>query len=59
MTYLGKQKNKQNMDDWFKFSTDGFLSIILTAVGIYLALIILTRINGKRSFLKCLASILQ
>ncbi|QXP78870.1 MULTISPECIES: DUF421 domain-containing protein [Winogradskyella] len=40
------------MDDWFKFSTDGFLSIILTAIGIYIALIILTRISGKRSFSK-------
>ncbi|WP_452221989.1 DUF421 domain-containing protein [Lacinutrix salivirga] len=40
------------MNQWFKFSTDGFLSIILTAVGIYIATIICTRIAGKRSFSK-------
>ncbi|REG86270.1 DUF421 domain-containing protein [Winogradskyella sediminis] len=40
------------MKDWFKFSTDGLLAIILTAIGIYMALVILTRISGKRSFSK-------
>ncbi|MUU77001.1 DUF421 domain-containing protein [Winogradskyella endarachnes] len=40
------------MKEWFKFSTDGFLSIILTTIGIYVALIVLTRISGKRSFSK-------
>ncbi|RED45140.1 uncharacterized protein DUF421 [Winogradskyella eximia] len=40
------------MNDWFKFSTDGLLAIILTAIGIYMALVILTRISGKRSFSK-------
>tara|TARA_R110002111_G_scaffold254330_1_gene319925 strand:+ start:7735 stop:8244 length:510 start_codon:yes stop_codon:yes gene_type:complete len=40
------------MNDWFKFSTDGLLAIILTAIGIYIALVILTRISGKRSFSK-------
>jgi len=40
------------MNDWFKFSTDGLLAIILTAIGIYVALVILTRISGKRSFSK-------
>jgi len=40
------------MKDWFKFSTDGLLAIILTAIGIYIALVILTRISGKRSFSK-------
>lgn len=40
------------MNDWFKFSTDGLLAIILTAIGIYITLVILTRISGKRSFSK-------
>jgi len=40
------------MNDWFKFSTNGLLAIILTAIGIYMALVILTRISGKRSFSK-------
>ncbi|MBU2921015.1 DUF421 domain-containing protein [Winogradskyella psychrotolerans] len=40
------------MNDWFKFSTDGLLAIVLTAIGIYIALVILTRISGKRSFSK-------
>ncbi|WP_299099807.1 DUF421 domain-containing protein [uncultured Winogradskyella sp.] len=40
------------MKEWFKFSTDGFLAIILTTIGIYVALVILTRISGKRSFSK-------
>ncbi len=40
------------MKEWFKFSESGFLAIILTAIGIYIALVILTRISGKRSFSK-------
>lgn len=40
------------MEEWFKFSTDGFFAIVLTAIGIYIALVILTRISGKRSFSK-------
>ncbi|WP_431137029.1 DUF421 domain-containing protein [Psychroserpens mesophilus] len=40
------------MDKWFKFSSDGLLAIILTAIGIYIALVVLTRISGKRSFSK-------
>lgn len=40
------------MNAWFKFSTDGFLAIVLTGIGAYLAIIILTRIGGKRSFSK-------
>ncbi len=40
------------MNEWFKFSSDGFFAIILTAIGIYMALVILTRISGKRSFSK-------
>lgn len=40
------------MDEWFKFSMDGFMSIIVTAVGMYLAVILFTRLFGKRSFSK-------
>lgn len=40
------------MDDWFKFSADGLFAILLSAIGIYIALVILTRISGKRSFSK-------
>ncbi|MUH37121.1 DUF421 domain-containing protein [Zobellia amurskyensis] len=40
------------MEEWFKFSWDAFGAIILTAVGIYIAVIIMTRICGKRSFSK-------
>lgn len=40
------------MKEWFKFSESGLLSILLTALGIYVALVILTRISGKRSFSK-------
>ncbi|WP_040248592.1 DUF421 domain-containing protein [Psychroserpens mesophilus] len=40
------------MDKWFKFSSDGLIAIVLTAIGIYIALVILTRISGKRSFSK-------
>lgn len=40
------------MDKWFKFSLDGFVAIILTAIGIYIALVLFTRISGKRSFSK-------
>jgi len=40
------------MKEWFKFSESGFLAIIITAIGIYIALVILTRISGKRSFSK-------
>ncbi|WP_179019712.1 DUF421 domain-containing protein [Winogradskyella forsetii] len=40
------------MKEWFKFSTDGLFAIVLTAIGIYIALVILTRISGKRSFSK-------
>ena len=42
----------KTMKEWFKFSESGFLAIILTAIGIYIALVILTRISGKRSFSK-------
>ncbi|WP_179353819.1 DUF421 domain-containing protein [Winogradskyella vidalii] len=40
------------MKDWFQYSTEGFLAITLTTIGIYCALIIFTRIIGKRSFSK-------
>lgn len=40
------------MDKWFTFSIDGFMAILLTAVGAYIAIIVLTRIGGKRSFSK-------
>lgn len=40
------------MKKWFEFSTDAFLAILLTSIGIYIAIIILTRIGGKRSFSK-------
>ncbi|WAC02815.1 DUF421 domain-containing protein [Lacinutrix neustonica] len=40
------------MTDWFTFNGNAFLSIILTATGIYIATIICTRIAGKRSFSK-------
>ncbi|WP_179375639.1 DUF421 domain-containing protein [Winogradskyella wichelsiae] len=40
------------MDDWFKFSTDESLSTIITVIGIYITLIMVTRLNGKRSFSK-------
>ena len=40
------------MMEWFKFSETGLKAIILTAIGIYIATIICTRIAGKRSFSK-------
>ncbi|WP_026914012.1 DUF421 domain-containing protein [Christiangramia portivictoriae] len=40
------------MDKWFAFDIPSFIAIILTAVGIYIAVIIFTRIAGKRSFSK-------
>lgn len=40
------------MDKWFGASYSSLLAIFLTAAGIYLAVIIFTRIAGKRSFSK-------
>ena len=40
------------MEKWFKFSWDALFAISLTAVGIYIAVIVMTRICGKRSFSK-------
>ncbi|MDO6819521.1 DUF421 domain-containing protein [Zobellia sp. 1_MG-2023] len=40
------------MEEWFKFSWEAFGAICITAVGIYIAVILMTRICGKRSFSK-------
>ncbi len=40
------------MKDWFTNSAESLLAIVLTAVGIYIALVIFTRLSGKRSFSK-------
>ncbi|PSG88303.1 DUF421 domain-containing protein [Aurantibacter aestuarii] len=40
------------MTEWFKFSEVGLKAIVLTAIGIYIATIVCTRIAGKRSFSK-------
>lgn len=40
------------MKEWFNNSTESLLAILLTAIGIYIALILFTRISGKRSFSK-------
>ena len=40
------------MDKWFAFDIPSFVAIILTAIGIYIAIVIFTRIAGKRSFSK-------
>lgn len=40
------------MEKWFVFKEIDLLAIVLTAVGIYLAVIIFTRLAGKRSFSK-------
>ncbi|CAM3331659.1 DUF421 domain-containing protein [Zobellia roscoffensis] len=40
------------MSGWFKFSWDAFGAIIITALGIYITVILMTRICGKRSFSK-------
>jgi uncharacterized membrane protein YcaP (DUF421 family) len=40
------------MEDWFKFSWAALGAIFLTAIGIYLVVIMMTRICGKRSFSK-------
>ena len=40
------------MKDWFTNSTESLLAIVLTAVGIYIALVLFTRLSGKRSFSK-------
>ncbi len=40
------------MDEYFGISQVSFFSIVLTTLGIYIAMIILVRISGKRSFSK-------
>lgn len=40
------------MEKWFSVSQDAALAIILTSLGIYVLIIVLTRIVGKRSFSK-------
>ncbi|PTX44672.1 uncharacterized protein DUF421 [Christiangramia gaetbulicola] len=40
------------MEKWFQFKEIDLLAIVLTAIGIYLATIIFTRLAGKRSFSK-------
>ena len=40
------------MKEWFTNSEESLIAIGLTALGIYIALIIMTRISGKRSFSK-------
>ncbi|WP_276166102.1 DUF421 domain-containing protein [Zobellia alginiliquefaciens] len=40
------------MSEWFKFSWDAFGATIITALGIYIAVILMTRICGNRSFSK-------
>ncbi|MFS4418224.1 DUF421 domain-containing protein [Maribacter sp. 2307ULW6-5] len=40
------------MEEWFSISTTSFVAIGLTAMGIYVAVVIFTRVGGKRSFSK-------
>ncbi|WP_372920126.1 DUF421 domain-containing protein [Salegentibacter sp.] len=40
------------MDKWFEFSIESLIAIAITAAGIYFAVILFTRIAGKRSFSK-------
>ncbi|MGB3143471.1 MAG: YetF domain-containing protein [Maribacter sp.] len=40
------------MDEWFEFSYEGLIAIVISAIGIYVSVIIMTRICGKRSFSK-------
>jgi len=40
------------MEKWFEASSTSLIAIVLTSIGIYLAVILFTRIAGKRSFSK-------
>lgn len=40
------------MEKWFEITWESALAILLTAIGIYAAVIVLTRLCGKRSFSK-------
>jgi len=40
------------MEKWFVFDLESLIAIVLTSIGIYIAIIVCTRIAGKRSFSK-------
>lgn len=40
------------MEKWFEASQTSLIAIVLTAIGIYIATIVFTRLAGKRSFSK-------
>lgn len=40
------------MEKWFEFDWKSLVAIVITATGIYLAVILFTRLAGKRSFSK-------
>lgn len=40
------------MEEWFEFSVVSIIAIIVSCMGIYMAVILFTRIFGKRSFSK-------
>lgn len=40
------------MDIWLETTTTSLINIVLTAIGIYITVIVLTRLAGKRSFSK-------
>ena len=40
------------MDKWFAFNEMNLIAIVLTTIGIYIAIILYTRLAGKRSFSK-------
>jgi uncharacterized membrane protein YcaP (DUF421 family) len=40
------------MEKWFAYNVEDLMALVLTAVGIYIAIILFTRIAGKRSFSK-------
>ena len=40
------------MDTWFEFSSVSVTAILISSIGIYIAVILFTRIFGKRSFSK-------
>lgn len=40
------------MKEWFGTDWDNLLSIVLTGIGIYIAILVFTRIAGKRSYSK-------
>ncbi|MBC3846410.1 DUF421 domain-containing protein [Winogradskyella echinorum] len=40
------------MKDWFSTTNENVLAILITTICVYIALVLLTRISGKRSFSK-------